>query len=317
MSAGSIVVLTFAATALSVLGLFTLLFDLFFRNRSRLRQRMNAELRDEMHERVQQSPLFKDLQQMARERALPTPTWWGRLQLLLEQSGLNVTAAQLVLYTMLASTFCGLAGGLLRGWLTGMIAAAIVAPLPLMAVLSARARRIRRLCWQLPDAFDVMGRALKAGQTMPAAFQIVATDFRPPISEEFAFCHEQQHLGIAPEIALRDLARRTGIMELRIFVVALIVHKRSGGRLSELLNKLSELVRKRIRMQARLKAITGEGRMQAYVLTASPMLMFLGVWLVNPSYAEVLLERPYLVAGTLASQAVGALCIRHIMSLSY
>ena len=317
MSSGTIVILTFTATALAVLGTATLAFDLFLRNRSRLRQRLNAELRDELHERVQQSPLFKDLQQMARDRALPKPTWRGHLQLLLEQSGTSLTTAQLLLFSLLASFSAGLLGFFLRGPLCGLLALILALPLPLGLVLSARTRRMRQLCWQLPDAFDVMSRALKAGQTMPAAFQIVASDFRPPISEEFGYCHEQQHLGIAAEVALRDLARRTGIMELRIFVVALIVHKRSGGKLSELLAKLSELVRKRIRMQARLKAVTGEGRLQAYVLMASPSVMFFGMWLVHPEYAEVLLERPYLVAATLISQAIGALCIHRIMALSY
>ena len=83
-----------------------------------------------------------------------------------------------------------------------------------------------------------MGRVIRAGQTMSQALQAVADEFPPPIAGEFAYCYEQQNLGLSPETALRDLARRTGLMELKIFVLALLVQQQTGGNLAELLDKL-------------------------------------------------------------------------------
>jgi len=100
---------------------------------------------------------------------------------------------------------------------------------PLIYVSLLRKVRIQSLCQQLPEAFELMSRAVKAGQTMPGAMNLVATQLKPPISLEFASCCEQQNLGLSHDIALQELARRTGVMELQLFVVAMLVQRHAGG----------------------------------------------------------------------------------------
>ncbi len=152
---------------------------------------------------------------------------------------------------------------------------------------------------------------------MPSALQIIAEDFDPPISTEFALCYEQQNLGISRETALRTLAARSGIMELQIFVVALLVQAKSGGDLVELLDNLALMIRKRLKLKDRVRALTGEGRMQARVLIILPVAALFGIIYLSPDYAKALLDRPWLLAATAAAQAAGAFWVRKIVNFEY
>lgn len=313
-----ITVLTFACVSLCIVGFTTLAFDMFFRDRARVDDRLREEFGDNMRDRAKQSPLFKDLQQMAAGSMIDTPTISRRVQTILDQAGLRMTSAQLSAITVGCCLLAAVAVGLLTmRWWAGAIAAVSVMSLPMWVVLQLRRRRRDALARQLPDAFDVMSRALRAGQTVPAAFQVIATDFNSPLREEFAHCYEQQHLGIERDVALRDLARRTSVMELQIFVVALIMHGKTGGNLAELLGNLSKLLRKRGKLHDRIRALTGEGRMQAVVLIALPIVIFGAMFVLNREYAQVLLDRPMLLIGCGVSQLIGALCIRKIIDIEY
>jgi tight adherence protein B len=318
MSLGLITILTFASVALCVVGVANLVFDLFIRDRSRIEQRMREEFSDLVSERAQSSPLFKDLRNADKDKPLENQSWKMRLQTLIDQAGMTMTAGQLGVITLLLPLLVGSLTAIAT-WSTLLTGAAVLAavPIPLATVLLKRRQRLSALCRQLPDAFDVMSRALRAGQTVPSAFQMIASDFPSPIADEFTYCYEQQHLGIAQETALRDMARRTGIMELQIFVVAMIVNSRSGGNLAELLSKLALLLRKRAQLKGRIRALTGEGRMQAVVLSALPLVVFLAMYWLNREYASILLGYPWLIAACCASQVVGALCIHRITQIEY
>jgi tight adherence protein B len=169
----------------------------------------------------------------------------------------------------------------------------------------------------LPEAFEMMSRAIKSGQTVSGAFQVVARDFASPLKEEFAYCHEQQCLGLPQDVALRELARRTSVMELQMLVVAILVQRQSGGNPVLLLENLASVVRKRLRLKTKVKALTGEGRMQALVLLLLPPLLLAAIYFLNRSYAEKLLEHPELLWGMAGSEAVGAFCIWKILNFGY
>jgi tight adherence protein B len=180
-----------------------------------------------------------------------------------------------------------------------------------------RKARQHKLRTQLPDAFDLMSRVVRAGQTMSQALLAVSDEFAPPVAAEFAYCYEQQNLGLSPELTLRDLARRNGLLEIKIFVMAMLVQQQTGGNLAELLDKLSAVVRDRFRIQGAIKALTAEGRMQAVVLLILPLALFLMMLFTNPDYAQVLLDNPQLIAGTLVCEAVGAVWIRKIVNFDF
>jgi tight adherence protein B len=152
---------------------------------------------------------------------------------------------------------------------------------------------------------------------MSQALQAVADEFDAPIASEFAYCYEQQNMGLSPEVALRDLARRTGLIEVKIFVLAVLVQQQTGGNLAEMLDKLSTIVRDRFRMQGRIKALTAEGRLQAIVLLALIPALFFMLFIFNRNYAQVLLDRPTLLLATAATEIVGLLWIRKIVHFDF
>jgi tight adherence protein B len=162
-----------------------------------------------------------------------------------------------------------------------------------------------------------MARVIRAGQTMAQGLQAVADEFDAPIAAEFAYCYEQQNLGLPPETALRDLARRTGLLEIKIFVLAVVVQQQSGGNLADLLDKLAAIVRERFRIRSKIKALTAEGRLQAAVLLILPPALFLIILVLNRDFGQVLLDRPNLLLGMLVSEALGALWIRKIVNFDF
>jgi tight adherence protein B len=230
--------LTFLAAALAVAGACSILADLFVRDRSRIQRRLDDEFRQRQRDLIRRSSLFKNLGQLSAEAAEDEAgeTLRQRFGHMIEQSNVNVTPQRL-LYWM--GGF-GLGAGVFVAWvrqslLQGAAIALVAAALPFVYVRIKRNARINRMTNQLPEAFDLMARVVRAGQTMPQAIQAVADEFEQPLAAEFTYCFEQQNLGLSPELALRDLARRTGLLEIKIFVLALLVQQQSGGNLAELL----------------------------------------------------------------------------------
>jgi tight adherence protein B len=204
-----------------------------------------------------------------------------------------------------------------RSPILGLSMAGVGGLIPLVYVYTKRNIRLSKMLSQLPDAFDLMARVLRAGQTMAQAMQAVADEFDAPIAAEFAYCSEQQNLGLPPEVSLRDLARRTGLLELKIFVLAVLVQQQTGGNMAEMLEKLASVVRERFRIRGKIKALTAEGRLQAAVLLILPPVMFLVLLFINPSYGRVLLGRPDLLLGVVIAEAVGAIWIRRIINFDF
>jgi tight adherence protein B len=315
-----LLVLTFLAGATAVIGLYAILSDLYLRDRSRLAGRIDEEFRKRQRDRARQSPLFKAIGELAAEAAEEDDQPRGlvpRLEALIEQSGLTLTVSRLLTVSACLGLGLGVVAWLASGPLAGTILAALGSPLPVLYVRFKQQVRKNRLLAQLPDAFDLMARVIRAGQTMSQAQLTVADEFDQPIAAEFSYCYEQQNLGLSPELSLRDLARRTDLIEIKIFVLAILVQQQTGGNLAEMLEKLAIVVRERFRMLGKIRALTAEGRFQAAVLLALPPAMFLIILLLNRQYGQILLDRPGLLAGVFVSELIGALWIRKIVNFDF
>jgi tight adherence protein B len=320
VSPGLLTVLTFAAAALAVFGVYSVLSDLFLRDRSRVSRRVDDEFRRRQRDRIQKSSLFKNVGQLAAEAAEDekAPGLRERFVAVVEQSGLSLTPERLVTFMAIAALTCGALVGLVRqSPLPAVAAAGVGGAAPFLFVLSRRNARLAKLMRQLPDAFDLMARVIRAGQTMSQALQAVADEFDQPIAGEFTYCYEQQNLGLPPEVALRDLARRTGLLEVKIFVLGLLVQQQSGGNLAELLDKLANVVRDRFRMRGKIRALTAEGRIQAVVLLILPVALMLILMLMSDDYARGLAMNPNMIVAMFVSEAVGAVWIRKIVNFDF
>ena len=305
-----IAILVFAIVAATVAAAGSLFYDRFLRNHLAVQERVK-EL-SQVGDSTRSASLFKDLKRLADQSA-KRRTLRERLDQLIEQSATTLTLRQCVALSVAMAA--GLA--LPAAWLAPLaipIAAGVGFALLPMALYVKRFSRQKKLSQQLPEAFQMISRSVSAGQTVPTALRIIADDFDEPISEEFALCYEQQNLGISRETSLRKLAQRTGIMELQLFVVALLVQERSGGDLVGLLDNLAAMIRKRLKLQNRIRALTGEGRMQALVLIILPIAALAAMLVLSPEYAQSLLDRPWLLGVAAGAQTLGALWIRRIVN---
>ncbi|HKB06373.1 MAG TPA: type II secretion system F family protein [Gemmataceae bacterium] len=321
MSLGLLSILTFLAALLAVIGVYSVLTDLFLRDRSRVSRRVDQEFRQRQRDRIRKAGLFRgDLVPLAAEAAgeEDRPTVRRRFTDMVGQSGLTLTPDRLVVYMAVAGlTLGGLAGLIRQNLLVAAVGAGVGALVPFLYVFQKRKARMAKMMRQLPDAFDLMSRVVRAGQTTSQALQAVADEFDQPLAGEFTFCVEQQNLGMSTEDALRDLARRTGLLEIKIFVLALLVQQQSGGNLAEILDKLAHVVRERFRIQGKISALTAEGRLQALVLLVIPIAIMGFMTAANRDYADALSRNPWLIGVMLGSEALGALWIHKIINFDH
>jgi tight adherence protein B len=319
MNPAMLLLVTFLAGALVVAGVYSLLSDLFLGDRTRVDKRIDEEFLKRQRERARQSPLFKSIGELAAAAAEDDEPRGlrPRLEALIEQSGMHVTVRFLVILSAALGLGLAAIGLLLSGPLTGLGLGLFGAALPFLYVRHKKKVRQGKLLAQLPDTFDLMARVIRAGQTMSQALQAVADEFDQPIAAEFSYCYEQQNLGLSPEMSMRDLARRTGLIEIKIFVLAMLVQQQTGGNLAEMLEKLSGVVRERFRMLGKIKALTAEGRFQALILLALPPALFVIILLLNRQYGMVLLERPWMLIAVGVSELLGALWIRKIVTFDF
>lgn len=251
-------------------------------------------------------------------RTSDATTRWEAFSLWVEQSGMRLNPVALLTMSLVLGTVSAVAVTVfLFMWWAPLVAFALTAPLPFGMVAFERYRRTDQLRSQLPDALDLMSRMLRAGQTIPQALSGVADEFQAPIADEFGYCYEQQNLGLSTEASMYEMARRTGVLELRILVVALTIHRQTGGNLSELLDNLAKVIRERYRIQGQIKSLTADGRMQAAILLALPPILLIALSVLNTEYITILYQFPWLLLGMFAFELFGALWLHKIVSFDF
>jgi tight adherence protein B len=196
--------------------------------------------------------------------------------------------------------------------------ALFLAVLPIIWLLFKRKRRLKKFAAQLPEALELIARALRAGHSLAAGFSLVAQESSAPISTEFSRTFEEQNLGKPLEEALEDLTKRVPNLDLKFFATAIILQRQTGGDLAEILDKIGHLIRERFKIWGQVQALTGEGRLSGIVLLALPPVLFIVVYRMNPDYLMLLftdeLGKKMLVGG-IVSQLLGALLIRKIVNI--
>jgi tight adherence protein B len=235
------------------------------------------------------------------------------LDRLLLQSGLDWTVAKLLAVSLIFAALAYVAFSFLNLTLLLHFGAALGAAfLPLGYVQWKRGRRLRRVEQQLPDALDLIGRAMRAGHALPSGLQMAGQEMADPIGGEFRITHDEINFGVSMQQALMNLSGRVPITDLRYFVVAVLVQREAGGNLTELLDGLSTLIRNRLKFHARVKVLTTEGRMSAWVLCLLPFVIAALLNFANHDFIAILWTDPAGIVITkivLAMMALGAFWI--------
>jgi len=190
--------------------------------------------------------------------------------------------------------------------------------LPLAYVRRRASARIGRFEEQFPDCLEFLSRSMRAGHAFSVALEIVHQEFADPLASEMRRTFEEQNLGQPLDVVLRKLAERIPSLDVSLFVSAVLLQKRTGGNLAELLDKLAHIIRDRFKLRARVRAVSAQGIMSGRILSAIPAGVAVLMFLVNPRYARFFVDDPMgheMVAAGLGVQFVGYLIIRKIVHI--
>ncbi len=242
-----------------------------------------------------------------------------RLQTLLDQGDVDWSASQMMLNLTGVATLVALVL-----WVFQVnVAAAVgcgggVIILPLCWLSFRRKRRMNKLSEQLPDVFEMMSQALRAGHSLAGSVQTVYEQMPAPIATEFAQVYHEQNLGVKIEDALSSMADRVDSLDVRFFVTAVMIQRQTGGDLAEVLDNISGVIRERIELAGLVRGLTAEGRLSGWVLFALPTIVFLASMYLNPKYAQVLLDEPrgqVMLMLAFGMQMMGIAMIRWIVNI--
>ena len=237
----------------------------------------------------------------------------------IEQSGNTFLAYRVVLLSfMLGLAAAFITWTIFRIWYVPIIAGLIAAYQPFMKISMDRTKRLALFEEQLPDAIETMTRALRAGHPFSAALKMIGDDFDDPIAKEFELTFGDINYGNDVRRAMLGLLSRIPTVTVMALVTAVLVQKESGGNLAEILERISTVIRGRFRLQRKVKTLSAEGRMSAWVLAMVPLGLFAVLMITSPDYLPVLVEDERgqkMIVGGLISACIGIFWIRRILRI--
>jgi len=248
------------------------------------------------------------------------PPLWD-LHHLLTQSGLPWTLDGFVARAGAASMIAGVfALVVFKSAAIAAVSFALAGLIPYLYVRWRKKRRIQLLESQLPDAIDLIARAVRAGHPLSAGLGMAAEEAPEPLAAEFRVTFEEQKFGLPFEEALLGLGDRVEVVDIRILITAVLVQREVGGNLSEILETIAETMRARFNLKRQVRVYTAQGRMSGYTLAALPILVGLAIAVINPEYMRTLVHDPLgrgMLVGAGALQGIGFLWIRKIVDVRF
>jgi tight adherence protein B len=190
--------------------------------------------------------------------------------------------------------------------------------LPYLLLLLKRERRFRKCDAQVPEAVDLMARALRAGHAVPAVIEMVGRESAEPLAGEFRIVHEEQNLGLPLRDAMLNLADRVPRDDVRFVVTAILLQKETGGNLAIILDKTAAVARERSRLYGQLRIYTAQGRITGWILCVAPFVMCGILSLLNWKYERILFTHPTGLKSIyigLVMMGLGILIIRKIIDV--
>ena len=245
--------------------------------------------------------------------------WSGRMNKVLNQADIK---APLGIFVLLSLVF-GLTGYLGAGLyidnrLIRLGLALFLGFLPFKWVALRKAKRMGDFERQLPEALELVGRALRAGHTFTSGMGMVVSEFADPIRTEFQTTLEEINFGLGVTVALDNLMDRVDCPDLNFFVVSVKIQNESGGNLAEIVENISWLIRERFKLKGRIRVLSAEGRMAAWVLCLLPFAVGGVVKMLNPDYMNLMFSHPIgmiMVYVILGLMLMGVLVIRKMVRI--
>ena len=267
------------------------------KNQELVRRRMEAVQKAEKRGEVSLSlKLVKDEMMSSvpvLHRVMMRWSWAGKLRETLVQAGVDIKPAKFLLFNVVLAVGAYLIAGYFYPHAAlQLLAAAVVAAIPFVAVFWKRRRRIRQFEERFPEALDLLGRAVRAGHAFTTGLEMIAKEASEPIASEFRKTFEEQNFGIPLRDALLNMSERVHSLDCKFFVTALLIQKETGGNLAEILDGLARVIRDRFRIYRDVRTKTAQGRLTAGILIALPPVMAMALSSLNPHYMKILFTDP-------------------------
>jgi tight adherence protein B len=322
MSGGVVIFVLLVAGAVFMLmqGLMVPAFGDYKRDRKVLKRRLariEEELGGQNAASLVREKFLRELSPL--QRSLESLPGMEALARLIERAGGKLMAHQLVILSLLLGLLGAMVGAvLLKTPLGALVGAPIAAAVPFLKLRMDRDRRMGKLEEQLPDAIDVLKRALRAGHPFNSAVKLVSEDMDEPIAREFALTFADINYGVDVRRALLGILERVPSVTMMTFVTAVLLQRETGGNLAEILEQIVKVVRGRFKFFRKVRTLSAEGRMSAWVLALVPLTLFAALSIMQPQYLPVLVTDPLgrkLVAASLVLGMIGVLWIRKLLRI--
>jgi len=253
------------------------------------------------------------------ERGLEQLPGMERLARMIEQSGHSILAYKVVLLSIIGCVVGAVVIWFFsKMWPLAVLAGVMGLAIPYLKIHVDRQKRLERFDEQLPEAIDIIKRALQAGHPFSESLHIVADGLDGPIAKEFGITFADLNYGNDLRRAMLGLLERVPSITLMAFVTSVLVQKETGGNLAEILDKISQVIRGRFRFQRKIKTLSAEGRLSAWILTLVPFGLFVLIYFTTPDYLPILVEsadgRQLVVAAGVA-MILGIYWIRRILKI--
>ncbi|PMS22124.1 pilus assembly protein TadB [Trinickia dabaoshanensis] len=237
----------------------------------------------------------------------------------LKQAGLKLTVGRFLGYTAGFAALGPVLGGLLHlALLVQLALACAFAVLPWLYVQRQRNQRLKQLERQLPDAADLIARALRAGHSFASALGMLAEELADPLGAEFRIVFDEINFGVSMNKALYNLTERVPIDDLRYFVIAVLIQRESGGNLAEILGNIGFIIRERLKLFGKIRALSAEGRLSAWILALLPFVVIGVLSVLSPNFMKIFwtdTAAEKLAGICLGMMAIGILWMRKIVRI--
>jgi len=291
--------LIFVGVLVLVEGIYLTVFGKSISLNNRVNRRLEMLDKNANRQEVMET-LRKEMQQHLKARRIPL---YSILSTKAQKAAIAFTPKQLILLMFGVSSlaFIGLSVGTSTSVPVRSVVAVVMGVGGVFMWISMKAnKRMGMLEEQLPDAIELMVRSLKVGHPFSSAISIVATEVGDPLASEFGMIADEAAYGRDVGEALKDMAERLDMQDLRFLAVAVTIQQQSGGNLAEILAGLAKVIRARFRLFRRVKAITAEAKWSGKFLSGFPLMALVGIQLIDPNYYDKVLDHPYFIGACLA-----------------
>lgn len=312
--------LVFGAAFLLMQGMAIPVFSESRKMRKRIQARLqnvgNAHVSRELNSLLRDKYLKSLSPAEQKLEALPGMEW---LASMIEQAGRSTPAYRVVLSAIVLGITAAFIVWLLSHiWVIALGAGLVGGVAPFMAIMRARANRFAKFEEQMPEAIDLIQRALKAGHPFNQCLSLIAEDMEEPIAGEFELTFSDMSYGSDARQALLSLLERMPSVSVMALVTAVIVQRETGGNLADNLGRISSVIRGRFKFQRKVKTLTAEGRLSGWILAMMPLTLFGVLWLMHPEYVARLTSHPKgptLIEGAVVLGCIGILWIRNLVRI--